>query len=223
MSAAITDAVAGRARIAQRIHGLYAVTPDSADTSRLVAMVEAAVHGGARVVQYRNKTADASQRAEQALALKVALERTQSLFIINDDVELAAQVRAHGVHIGENDPDLDDARQWMGRDAIIGVSCYNDIERARAAAAAGADYVAFGSFYASGIKPDARRADIALLQQGKALGVPVVAIGGITAQNARALREAGADAVAVISAVFGSGEPHMIERAARDIARMFEA
>ena len=224
MPTAGTDAaILGRAARARRLAGLYAVTPDLDDTALLVARVEAALAGGASAIQYRNKTADAALKRGQAAALARVPAMRGALFIVNDDVALAAAVGADGVHLGEDDGGIAAARAILGPDRIIGVSCYDDFARAEAAAAAGADYVAFGSFYASGVKPGARRADFALLGRAASLGVPVVAIGGITAANARELKQAGADAVAVISAVFGAGEPADVEHAARAIAAVFRA
>lgn len=218
MPAAITEAPRPQSTRAERIRGLYAVTPDTGDTARLVDIVLAAVRGGASVIQYRNKAADAALRREQARALKAALAETSALLIINDDVALAAEIDADGVHIGEDDPALDDARELMPAASLIGVSCYNDLARARCLVQEGADYVAFGSFFASTVKPQARRADVALLREARRLGVPVVAIGGITAENTPQLRAAGADAVAVISAVFRSDDPAVVERAARALS-----
>lgn len=217
MSAAATERAARRARIA----GLYAVTPDATDTARLGAQVAAAIDGGARVVQYRNKTATAGRRAEQAAALARICAARGALFIVNDDADLAAAVAADGVHLGEDDGDIAAVRARVGESLLVGVSCYDDARRARDLAAAGADYVAFGSFFPSQVKPGARRAGPALLTQARALGLPVVAIGGITADNARSLVAAGADAVAVISAVFAPGEPAAITAAARRLADCF--
>ncbi len=217
MSAAATERAARRARIA----GLYAVTPDATDTPLLCAQVAAAIEGGARAVQYRNKSAAPALRAEQAAALASVCAAHGALLIVNDDAELAAAVNADGVHLGEDDGDVASARARVGDAMLIGVSCYNDAQRARDLAAAGADYVAFGSFFLSSVKPGARRADLALLTGARTLGVPVVAIGGITADNARSLVAAGADAVAVISAVFAPGEPAAITRAARALSACF--
>jgi thiamine-phosphate pyrophosphorylase len=199
------------------IAGLYAVTPDIADTGLLVRKVDAAIRGGATVVQYRNKCADAALRLAQASALARLPAMRDAWLIVNDDATLAAAVGADGVHLGEGDAAIDAARAIVGRDRVIGISCYDDLTRARVAVAAGADYVAFGSFFASTTKPAARRADRALLASARALGVPVVAIGGITAANARALFEAGADAVAVIADVFGHESDEAIVRAAAAI------
>jgi thiamine-phosphate pyrophosphorylase len=211
-----------RARAASLV-GLYAVTPDLADTARLVRSVAAALAGGARAIQYRNKTADSALVVAQASALAQVLAARGGLYIVNDDPALAVAVGADGVHLGEDDGAVADARALIGPERLIGVSCYNRFELAQAAVAAGADYVAFGSFFPSSVKPGARRADISLLSRARSLGVPVVAIGGIAAENAPALFAAGADAVAVISAVFECSEPRDIERAARAIDAVFRA
>ena len=211
-----------RARAAT-LAGLYAVTPDLSDTLRLVRGVEAALVGGAQAIQYRNKAADPALARAQAAAIARIRAVHGGLYIVNDDPVLAAAVDADGVHLGEDDGAITEARRLIGPDRIIGVSCYNRFELAEAAVAAGADYVAFGSFYASSVKPGARRADVSLLQRARTLGVPVVAIGGITAENARALFLAGASAVAVISAVFVDPEARDVERAARAIAATHRA
>jgi thiamine-phosphate pyrophosphorylase len=203
------------------VRGLYAVTPDLADTPLIAAKVGAAIAGGAAVVQYRNKAASAALRREQAERLADICRQGDALFVVNDDARLARDVSADGVHLGEDDGSLAAVRALVGEAMLIGVSCYNAFDRAEAAVADGADYVAFGSFYPSRVKPGARRADVALLRAATALGVPVVAIGGITAANARALVEAGAGAVAVISDVFAHDEPAEIMRAAAAIAACF--
>jgi thiamine-phosphate pyrophosphorylase len=214
-AAGIDDPSVVRRNRTRRLGGLYAVTPDLADTADLVARVEAALAGGAGAIQYRSKATDAALRYRQAEALaRVTLERG-ALFIVNDDATLGAAVGADGVHLGETDGSVAVARTIIGPERIIGISCYNDFALADAAVAAGADYVAFGSFFPSSVKPDARRADIALLARAGTLGVPVVAIGGITARNAGNLERAGAHAVAVISAVFDAPD---VEAAARAIA-----
>jgi len=219
MSAAATDddAAARRRARARRLRGLYAITPDLADTARLLARVEAALEGGAAAIQYRNKTADAATRHAQAAALARATRARGALLVVNDDAALAALVDADGVHLGEDDRSVAAARALLGPERIVGVSCYDDFARAEAAVAAGADYVAFGSFFPSGVKPQARRASLALLGRAAGLGVPVVAIGGIDADNAGTLVAAGADAVAVISAVFGAPDLPGVADAARAI------
>ena len=206
-----------------RLRGLYAVTPDEADTSRLYAMVEAAIDGGATAVQYRNKTATDALRREQAQALARLCRRRGALCIVNDDAGLAGEVDADGVHIGEDDGALSQARSHLPADRVVGVSCYDDLARARTLAREGADYIAFGSFFASRVKPGARRADLSLVRAAKSLGVPVVAIGGITSQNAPQLVDAGIDAVAVISDVFAHESLADITRAAERITACFES
>lgn len=199
-----------------RIAGLYAVTPELADTALLLDKVAAAIAGGATTVQYRNKSAAPELQREQAQALAM-LCRGHVTFIVNDDARLAAAVGADGVHVGEDDGDLAQVRRDLGADRIVGVSCYNDIARAQAFAAQGVDYLAFGSFYPSSVKPHARRAEPELLTHARSLGLPLVAIGGITAANAGALIAAGADAVAVISDLFAHEDLADTTRAAAAI------
>ncbi|MES2563120.1 MAG: thiamine phosphate synthase [Pseudomonadota bacterium] len=202
------------------VRGLYAVTPDAIDTSALVAQVHAAVSGGVRVVQYRNKQATPDTRSAQARALKAVCDRFGAALIINDHVDLAAEVDAAGVHIGAADGEISAARRVLGADKLIGVSCYNQLELARSAIAGGADYIAFGSFFASSIKPGAVHAPLALLTRARReLSVPIVAIGGITIDNASDLINAGADAVAVISALFHASD---IAAAARAFNAQFD-
>jgi thiamine-phosphate pyrophosphorylase len=182
-------------------------------------MVEAALKGGAAAVQYREKTGDVALRHEQASELLPLCRQYHAPLIINDDLRLADLTDADGVHLGREDAGLREARLILGPEKIIGVSCYQSLELAREAQAAGADYVAFGSFYASPTKPQALRAPLQLLHEASELKVPVVAIGGITLDNAAALIEAGADAIAVISALFDAPD---IEKAARELNRLFE-
>ncbi len=201
------------------ISGLYAITPDCADTHSLLDRVRRALAGGARVVQYRNKVADAALRRAQAEALRDLTRQFSVPLIVNDDAVLAAGVGADGVHLGGADGGVAEARAQLGEGKIIGVSCYNRASLAFAAAAAGADYVAFGAFYPSSVKPGAAKAEVGMLREARArLPLPVVAIGGITPQNGAALIEAGADALAVISGVFGADD---IEAAAREFTALF--
>ncbi len=197
--------------------GLYAITDGPRDD--LVAACEAAIDGGAVLLQYRDKTADAARRLAEARALADLCARRRVALIVNDDVELALASGAMGVHLGEDDADIASARAKLGPCAIVGVSCYDSPERARVLAAEGADYLAFGAFYASPTKPNARTATPALLRDAKALGVPLVAIGGLTAANAAPLIEAGANYLAVISAVFGARD---VRAAARSFAALFD-
>jgi thiamine-phosphate pyrophosphorylase len=199
------------------IAGLYALTPDLLDTDELIARVTAAIAGGATAVQYRNKIASPPLRRAQALALRDLCGARGTIFIVNDDVNLAYAVDADGVHLGRDDAPLARARQRLGTTAIIGASCYDSLERAAAAVAAGADYVAFGSFFPSTVKPDAARVDASLLTAAKArLNVAAVAIGGITPATAPALIAAGADALAVITAVFDAPDVAAAAKAFRD-------
>ena len=208
-------------RWTRQLRGLYAITPDIVDITLLVAKVEAAIAGGAQIIQYRNKTAPQSLKRKQAAMLSRVCDGGGALFIVNDDVALARHVGAAGVHLGEDDTEIGRARATGGKAMLIGVSCYNDLARAKRLVAEGADYIAFGSFHSSPTKPGARRAEPALLHRAKSLGVPVVAIGGITAANGRALVEAGADALAVISAVFDHDDLAEVTRAAAAIAACF--
>jgi thiamine-phosphate pyrophosphorylase len=204
------------------INGLYAITPDCADTADLLRRVRLALTGGARVLQYRNKSADAPLRLEQATALRRLTREFAVSFIVNDDAPLAAAVDADGVHLGAADGELHAARALLGRlgqHKIIGISCYNLVSLAREAADAGADYVAFGAFFPSTVKPDAAVAESALLKQARAeLDIPLVAIGGITADNGAALVQAGADALAVISALFDATD---ITASAQEFSKLF--
>ncbi len=202
------------------IAGLYALTPDVAETESMIALVAAALEGGASAIQYRNKIAAPEKRLEQALALRALCETRGATLIINDDVDLARAVAADGVHLGRDDASIASARVRLGASAIIGASCYDSQQLAEAAVAAGADYVAFGSFFPSTTKPDAARAGLSLLSTAKARWkVPVVAIGGITPANAGALIDAGADAVAVISALFDAPD---VAATARSFVSLFD-
>ncbi len=201
------------------ITGLYAVTPDIADPALLLAQVQAAIAGGARLFQYRNKSADARLRLAQASALRDVCRLHEAILIINDDVDLACSIDADGVHVGADDRAAASARAQLSTQQLLGVSCYDDLRRAESAAAQGADYVAFGSFFASRVKPDAVRAPLSILPAARrATGLPVVAIGGITLDNVGVLIAAGADAVAVLSAVFTAPD---IRVAAREFCRRF--
>jgi thiamine-phosphate pyrophosphorylase len=199
------------------ISGLYALTPDLLDSDELVGRVAAALSGGVGAVQYRNKIASPPLQRAQALALRDLCATQGAIFIVNDSVDLAYAVDADGVHLGRDDPPIAHARRKLGRTAIIGASCYDSLELAGTAVAAGADYVAFGSFFPSLTKPDAVRAETSLLTAAKSRwNVAVVAIGGITAAAAPALIDAGADALAVISAVFDATDIAASAKAFRD-------
>jgi thiamine-phosphate pyrophosphorylase len=200
------------------IQGLYIITtPMDGDADALVAATEAALRGGARVVQYRDKGDNQQRRQREAQALQAVTHEHGAAFIVNDDITLAAAVGADGIHLGRDDGNIRDARARLGSHALIGVSCYNELERGDWALAQGADYLAWGSAYPSPTKPDAPRAGPELLAQARQrFDVPLVSIGGITADNAGSLIAAGADAVAVISAVYAADDP---ESAAARLAR----
>ncbi|MBS3916237.1 MAG: thiamine phosphate synthase [Sulfuritalea sp.] len=186
-----------------RLRGLYAVTPELAGTAQLVHRVELALRGGARLVQYRNKHADPALRREQAAALVALCREHAARLLVNDDLALALDTGADGVHLGREDGDLAAARAALGPQKILGVSCYNDMGLAREAGRNGADYVAFGSVFPSSTKPGAVRAPLTVLgEAGADVGLPVCAIGGITLHNAPLLIAAGADLLAVVSDLF---------------------
>jgi len=186
-----------------RLSGLHAITPDEPRTEILLRNTGQALRGGATVVQYRNKTADAALRMDQGRALAALCTQAGAIFIVNDDVALALELGADGAHLGATDGDLAEARRRLGKDRLLGASCYNRIDLGEAAARAGADYVAFGSVFVSATKPGAVHAPLAIFADARrSLRLPLVAIGGITLQNAPQVFAAGADAVAVISALF---------------------
>ena len=197
--------------------GLYAIT--DGPRNDLVAACDAALAGGATLLQYRDKTHDTERRLAEARALAALCARRSVPLIVNDDIELAAAVGAAGAHLGEDDVDIASARARLGASALIGVSCYDSFERARTLANASADYLAFGAFHPSPTKPNARKATLSLLREAKVLGLPLVAIGGITPDNGRAIVEAGAAYLAVISAVFGADD---IRSAACSFAALFD-
>ncbi|HLP98078.1 MAG TPA: thiamine phosphate synthase [Sideroxyarcus sp.] len=201
------------------INGLYAITADELDTAELLGKAGQALQGGARVLQYRNKIAGAELRLQQARALRRLTREFDVAFIVNDDAQLAVQVDADGVHLGGEDGSVAVARALLGTQKIIGVSCYNRAPLAFEAVRQGADYVAFGAFFSSSVKPEAVQAEIALLPTvRRQLEVPIVAIGGITRQNGGVLVDAGADALAVISALWNAPD---IEVAAQEFSTLF--
>jgi thiamine-phosphate pyrophosphorylase len=198
--------------------GIYLLTPDGLELPRLLAATDAALAAGIRWVQLRNKTADAPTRRAQARALRTLTRTRKAFLIVNDDAELACEVEADGVHIGRDDGAIETVRRRIGAARVLGVSCYDDLARAQAAARAGADYVAFGSMYPSRVKPDAVRAPLALLGRARAAGMRVVAIGGIEPTRVGEVAAAGAHAAALISAVYDAADPG---RAAAQLAAAF--
>jgi thiamine-phosphate pyrophosphorylase len=204
--------------------GLYALTPDEPDTGVLVSKVRLALSGGVAAVQYRNKQAGAALRRQQAAALAEACAGAGVPLIVNDDVALALEIGAAGAHLGREDGDLVAARARLGPERLLGASCYDRLDLALAAVAAGADHVAFGAVYASPTKPVAARAPLALLTEAKRrLAVPVIAIGGITLENAGAVVRAGADALAVITALFEADDIAARARAFQQLFARMEA
>jgi thiamine-phosphate pyrophosphorylase len=205
----------GKPRIPPR--GLYAITPGLIATEALLDAVEAAIRGGAVWIQYR--TAAFEDRKRQAQALCQLCHRCRVPLIVNDDPRLAWDIGADGVHLGQDDPHYEEARALLGPQAILGVSCYNSLDRAISAQRIGANYVAFGRFFPSKTKPEAKQAPLALLHEARRqLSIPIVAIGGITPENGGALIEAGADLLAVIEGVFGQPD---LETAARRYTELF--
>lgn len=203
----------------QKLAGLYAVTPTGLAQACLLEQVVQALRGGASIVQYRDKSRDHHRRQQNAKQLLELTRAHHALLIINDDLELALASGADGVHLGEHDTSLAAAREKLGAQAIIGISCYNRFDLAQQAAARGADYIAFGRFFPSRTKAGAVQADTALLTRAKQeLALPVAAIGGINAGNCKPLIEAGADMLAMVEGIFAAPD---IEAAARQCHALF--
>lgn len=206
----------------KKLSGLYVITDASiTDPENTMRRVEQSLAGGARIIQFRDKTTHYQQRTETCHAIRKLTEQADALFIVNDDVELAIKVQADGVHLGRDDINPADARKELGQNQIIGVSCYNRFDLALKAVSQDADYIAFGSFFPSSTKPDAVRADVALLHKArKELDIPVAAIGGITIENGLSLIEAGADMLAVVQGVFAQEN---VESAATQFCSLFNS
>lgn len=202
-----------------RIRGLYAITPDTSNTVQLCEMVDHVLLGGARLVQYRNKAADCQLRLIQSSAISRLCKSYGVPLIINDHLDLALEIDADGLHVGRDDISVMEARRVMGKEKLIGVSCYNQLNLALSAEKAGANYVAFGAFFPSITKTDAARASISLLDEAKRkLSVPVVAIGGINLGNADELTMNGCDAIAVSHGLFNA---HDLKLTAYYFSRLF--
>ena len=204
------------------VRGLYVITHHSHLSPKCcIAQVAQALAGGANMIQYRDKSSDEDKRFYEAMAIKQQCLQYGARLIINDDVQLARQTDAHGVHLGQEDMSLVKARSQLGVQKLIGVSCYADVDRAQAAVRQGADYVAFGRFYPSDTKPDQPQADLEVLTQAKALlSVPIVAIGGVTIDNGSQLLAAGADSLAVSGGVFRQPD---IRYAAQRLAALLQS
>ena len=205
---------------AEKLKGLYAITDQlliaEEDFSK---SVEAALQGGTGIIQYRDKSDKQHKRFLQASLLRALCHQYHALCIINDDIELAKAVNAHGVHLGKSDSSLTVARQVLGENAIIGISCYNDLNRAIEAENNNADYVAFGAIFSSTTKPDASVAGLDIITKAKhQLSIPVCTIGGITQENIQQVIQQGADMAAVISGIFSTDD---IKQAATELSQFF--
>jgi thiamine-phosphate pyrophosphorylase len=202
------------------LNGLYAITDQHLITEEdFSKSVEAALQGGTRVIQYRDKSDNQNKRQQQASQLRALCDQYHAICIINDDIELARAVNAHGVHLGKDDFSLIHARQVLGENAIIGVSCYNDLNRAIEAENYNANYVAFGAIFSSSTKPGARVAGLEIIAQAKQqLSIPVCTIGGITQENIQQVIQQGADMAAVISGIFSANN---IKQAAAGLSQFF--
>ncbi|PTS85394.1 thiamine phosphate synthase [Pseudomonas sp. HMWF032] len=204
-----------------KLRGLYAITDSELLKGRLLPYVEAALKGGATLLQYRDKSSDDARRLREAEALRELCNRYGAALIINDDAELAARLGV-GLHLGQGDGSLSAARALLGRKAIIGGTCHAQLELAEAAAKEGVSYVAFGRFFNSTTKPGAPAADVELLTAAKTkVNLPIVAIGGVTLDNAPALIAHGASMVAVVHGLFGADSATEVERRARAFSALF--
>ena len=192
--------------------GIYLITPDHTDSGLVCAQVEVLLQQQIAFLQYRNKTASTEQQHQQATALLAICQKFDVPFIINDNWQLAKNIGANGVHLGAEDANPDWVREQLGANMLIGVSCYNNFERAQTMAKLDIDYLAFGAMFTSSTKPTAKRAELSLLTQAKTLNKAIVAIGGISPDNSASVLDAGADYIAVISSVFSSKNPeHIIQ------------
>jgi thiamine-phosphate pyrophosphorylase len=204
-----------------KLRGLYAVTDSQLLAGKLLPYVEAALKGGARLLQYRDKFTDEARRLREAEALRELCNRYGAALIINDDAELAARLGV-GLHLGQNDGSLSVARALLGRQAIIGGTCHAQLELAEAAAKEGVSYVAFGRFFNSNTKPGAPTAGLDLLDEAKSrINLPIVAIGGVTLDNAASLIERGASMVAVVHDLFAVASAAEVEQRARAFSQLF--
>jgi len=207
------------------LRGLYAITDTKLLANNFAEAIEQTLLGGARIIQYRDKSTDTDRRLKEAQIIRKLCDKYDATFIINDDIKLAIDSQADGVHLGKDDHDIKQARQRLGNEKIIGTSCYNQLQLALEAEQAGADYVAFGAFFNSSIKPEAIAAPLSIISEAKLkITIPVCCIGGITAENAGQLTDAGADMIAVISAVFNSeNNSQSIQQASHTLSRLFSA
>lgn len=206
------------------LQGLYGVTDTKLmpDDETLLAKATMALEGGMQILQYRDKTDDQPRRLRQAIALRELCEQNGALFVVNDDVDLAIASGAHGAHLGQSDEALVSARQRLGHQALIGISCGNSLELARKAIAEGADYIAFGRFYDSNTKPNAPQAPLYVLEDAREeFDTPIVAIGGVNRDNGATLVKAGADMLAVVNDLFSPENVGEIRERARQYASLY--
>ena len=202
------------------IKGLYAITPDSADLNTLIQKTKSAIEGGAFMVQYRSKIQDRDVKMQQCATILRLCREYEIPCIVNDDVDMCRILEADGVHLGEKDDNIAEVRHMLGEDAIIGSSCYDQLDRAKSAQKEGASYVAFGAMFPTSTKPNAPRATLALLKEAKReIQIPIVAIGGITVNNAHDVIKTGIDAIAVINSLY---EAKSIKETAETFAKMFQ-
>ena len=207
--------------MAYSFNGLYAITPDIADTDLLLAKVEAALQGGINMLQYRNKTANHKLQTQQARAILPLCRQYNVPLIINDSVKLFLTLDADGVHLGADDGNLAEVRARIGSSKILGASCYNRFDLALQAQKAGASYVAFGACFYSSTKPNAPVAGLSLFTRAKAeLNIPSIAIGGITLQNASQVIAAGASVIAIINAIFGAND---VKSTSQQLSQLFKS
>ncbi len=214
----------------QKLKGLYAITDEHLISEQdFDRKVEQALQGGAKIIQYRDKSNNTKKRQQQAHSLRQLCGKYNALCIINDDIQLAKTVNADGVHLGNNDDSLFSARETLGEDSIIGVSCYNDLSLAISAEKNGANYVAFGAIFPSSTKPNAPVAGLEIIAQAKEqLSLPICTIGGINHKNIQQVIQHGADMVAVISDIFApadsasSDEPDSVKKSAQDLSHYFD-
>jgi thiamine-phosphate pyrophosphorylase len=204
----------------KKLKGLYAITDERLiEQHNFIQTVDYALQGGSKIIQYRDKSCDPHKRLQQAKALRSLCDKFQAILIINDDIELAAAVDADGVHLGKDDLALEQARQRLGSDVIIGISCYNDLNLAIEAEKKGANYVAFGAIFSSSTKPDARQTSVDIIKKAKQkINIPVCAIGGISRKNIDQITRSGADMAAVINDLFASDD---IKNSAMALSRHF--
>jgi len=198
----------------KKLYGLYAITDESLmPVNEFQSMTETALSSGAKIIQYRDKSQDSEKRLKQANELRILCDKYNAILIINDDIELTIKSNADGIHIGKDDTSITETRKHLGHNKIIGVSCYNKISLAEQAIKEGADYIAFGSFFGSTIKPDAPKANSKLISAiKKNHDIPVCCIGGITTENCRELLTEKADMLAVISELFSSKKTTRIQK-----------